>query len=195
MSCTLQTAVIPPSKQNCTEIGELQISDSSYLSPLPEPKRPYNFLILNSMIKNSGGSRISHGERGQTPGPFTPISTYARNAHDENCLSVRRNWPVREPRSVTVSEKCHYAGDPGSIPSPSKSQWRVETLGSVSISHRPRCMWDDRNGAWPCMGGRVTPDLITMRWWLTWEDTHTKVGWVLRRIPGWEVKVWTAADV
>ena len=39
------------------------------------------------------------------------------------------------PRSLIVSEKCCYAGDPGSIPkSRQKSCEGVETLGSVSIS-------------------------------------------------------------
>ena len=31
----------------------------------------------------------------------------------------------------------------------------------------------------PCVGCRVTPDPVTTSWWLTWEDTHTNVGWVL----------------
>ena len=79
------------------------------------------------------------------------------------------------------------AGDPGSIPSPGKSQWRLETLGNVSVSHSlttPRCkigfspMWEDR---------RL---VLAKRCWLNWEDTHTKVGWVPRSCasPVWDVE-------
>ena len=78
------------------------------------------------------------------------------------------------PCSIGVGMQHCYADGPGLIPNPSKSWWRVHL--ATTSPH-------------PGVGCRVTPERITMRWSLTWEDTRAKVGWVLRCVPGWEVWV------